>query len=68
MDLSEPLALVETLSSRLDDKVDELSNAIEVVSNNFGELDEGFGALEAWRTATNPKIRTYPPRVRLGFL
>ncbi len=58
VDLNEPLGLIESLKARLDDDVDELSNAIESLSNNNGELDVGFGALEAWREAADLKIRT----------
>ncbi len=58
MDLNEPLALIESLTTRLDDNVDELSNVIDALSSNIGELEEGFGALEAWRAAADPKIRT----------
>ncbi len=44
--LSEPLGLIESLSSRLYDEVDGLSNAIDALSNDIGELEVGFGALE----------------------
>ena len=37
VDLSEPLGLIESLSSRLDDEVDGLSNAIDALSNDIGE-------------------------------
>jgi hypothetical protein len=50
VDLSEQLALVESLPTRLDDNVDGLSNAIDALSNDFGahigELEVGFGALK----------------------
>ncbi len=58
VDLSEPLGLIESLSSRLDDEVDGLSNATDALSNDIGELEVGFGALETWRAATDPKIQT----------
>ena len=58
VDLSEPLGLIESLSSRLDDEVDGLSNAIDALSNDIGELEVGFGALETWRAATDPKIQS----------
>jgi len=58
VDLSESLGLIESLSSRLDDEVVGLSNVIDALSNDIGELEVGFGALETWRVATDPKIRT----------
>ena len=62
MDLSEPLGLIESLSSRLDDEVNGLSNAIDPLSNEFGahigELEVGFCALETWRTTAERKILT----------
>jgi hypothetical protein len=58
VDLSEPLGLIESLSSRLEDEVDGLSNAIDALSNDIGELEVGFGTLETWGAATDPKIRT----------
>ena len=58
VDLNEPLGLIESLSSHLDDEVDGLSSAIDALSNDVGEQEVGFGALETWRVATDPKIRT----------
>ncbi len=45
VDFSEPLGLIESLTTRLDDTVDGLSNDIEALSNNIGELEVGFGEL-----------------------
>ena len=49
-DLGDPLGLNASLSSRLDDEVDGLSNVIDALSNDagayIGELEVGFGALE----------------------
>ena len=60
IDLSEPLGLIESLSSRMNDEVYGLYNAIGALSNNFGahigELEVGFGALDTWRAAVDPKI------------
>ncbi len=57
MDLSEPLALIESLTTRLDDNVDGLSNDIGALSNNLVGMEEDVGALETWRAVTDPKIR-----------
>jgi hypothetical protein len=46
VDLSEPLALIKSLITCLEDNVDGLSNAINALSNNIGELKAGFGAIE----------------------
>ena len=61
VDLSEPLGLIKSLSSRMDDEVDGLRNVINALSNDsgthidalsnhfgshIGELEVGFGALE----------------------
>ena len=64
----EPLGLIESLSSRLEDEVDGLSNTIDALSDDIGELEVGFGALKIWRAAADPKIKTLHARVRLGFL
>ncbi len=58
VDLSELLALIESLTIRLDDNKGGLSNGIDALSNNIGEPEEGFGALEDWRVAAYSKIRT----------
>ena len=56
VDLSEPLGLIESLSSRLDDEMDGLSNATDALSNDIGKLEIGFGALVTWRAAADPNI------------
>jgi hypothetical protein len=58
VDLSEPLALIESLTTRLDYNVDGLSNDIDALSNNLVGLEKDVGALEPWRAAADPKIRT----------
>jgi len=57
VDLSEPLGLSESLSSRLDDEVNGLSYAIDALSNDSEEMEVGFGALETWKAAMDPKIQ-----------
>jgi hypothetical protein len=52
------MGLIESMSSRLADEVDGLSNAIDTLSNNIGELKVGFNALETWRAAADPKNLT----------
>ena len=37
--------------------MDGLSNAIDALSNDIGEMEVGFGAFETWRAAMDPKIR-----------
>ncbi len=58
VDLSEPPGLIESLTTRLDNNVDGLSNAIGALSNKSVGLEEDVHALEAWRAAADPKIRT----------
>ncbi len=58
VDVSEPMGPIESLASRLNDEVDGLWNVIDALSNDIGELEIGFGALETWRAAADPKIRT----------